>query len=171
MPTFRPGQNTTENHINRAFARLLTPTLALTVDSGWLHQNWPVGHMSAFDKTDIGGLKHEAFRDNRRETLVSVSLARASRTLARKEWAPTRPTPFSRASFFDKEFVMSIKTRIAALTLAALVATRSTAVTATSAEAREFHGEHGFHEDHDFHHGWGWRRGSYNDGFSNDSYY
>ena len=66
---------------------------------------------------------------------------------------------------------MSIKTRIAALTLAALVATRSIAVTATSAEARDFHGEHGFHEDHDFHHGRGWRHGSYNDGFSNDSYY
>jgi len=72
---------------------------------------------------------------------------------------------------------MSIKTRIAALTLAALVATGGIAVTATSAEARDFHGEHGFqedhgfHEDHDFHHGWGWRHGSYNDGFSNDSYY
>jgi hypothetical protein len=81
------------------------------------------------------------------------------------------PNTIQPGVFFDKEFVMSIKTRIAALTLAALVATRSTAVTATSAEAREFHGEHGFHEDHDFHHGWGWRHGSYNDGFSNDSYY
>jgi hypothetical protein len=68
---------------------------------------------------------------------------------------------------------MSIKTRIAALTLAALVATGGIAVTATSAEARDFHGEHGFqedhgfHEDHDFHHGWGWRR----DGFHDESYY
>jgi hypothetical protein len=69
---------------------------------------------------------------------------------------------------------MSIKTRIAALTLAALVATGSIAVTATSAEARDFHENHGFHEnrgfheDHGFHDGWGWRRSSYNDG---DSYY
>jgi hypothetical protein len=62
---------------------------------------------------------------------------------------------------------MSIKTRIAALTLAALVATGSIAATATSAEARDFHGEHGFQEDHDFHHGWGWRR----DGFHDESYY
>jgi hypothetical protein len=36
---------------------------------------------------------------------------------------------------------MSIKTRIVALTLAALVATGSVACTAASAEARDYHGE------------------------------
>jgi len=65
---------------------------------------------------------------------------------------------------------MSIKTRIAALTLAALVATGSIAATVNSAEARDFHGgEHGFHEQHGFHDGWG--RRSYIDGFNNDSNY
>jgi hypothetical protein len=60
---------------------------------------------------------------------------------------------------------VSIKTRIVALTLAALVATGSIAATAASAEARDFHGEHGFNN------GWGWGRRSYNDGFDHDSYY
>src|SRR6516162_4892899 len=46
------GSTVSENRINAAFARLLTPTLAFTVDSGWIHQNWPVGHTSGFDKTD-----------------------------------------------------------------------------------------------------------------------
>jgi hypothetical protein len=70
---------------------------------------------------------------------------------------------------------MSIKTRIAAFTLGALVATGSLAAAATSAEARDFHEghgfheDHGFHDDHDFHHGWGWGRRSFNDGFYNDS--
>jgi len=68
------GSNVSDNRINWAFARLLTPTLAFTVDSGWIHQNWPVGHTSGFDKTDIG-VKYEAFRDNQHEALVSVSLA------------------------------------------------------------------------------------------------
>jgi hypothetical protein len=68
------GSNTTENRINWAFARLLTTNLAFTIDSGWLHQNWPVGHTSGFDKTDVG-LKYEAYRDNQHEALVSVSLA------------------------------------------------------------------------------------------------
>jgi hypothetical protein len=77
---------------------------------------------------------------------------------------------------------MSIKTRIVALTLAALVATGSIAATAASAEARDFHGEHGFnggqgfhdehgHDEHGFHDGWGWGRRSYNGGFDHDSYY
>lgn len=68
------GSNTSEDRINWSFGRLLTPTLAFTVDSGWLHQNWAVGHTSGFDTTNIG-LKYEAFRDNRHETLVSVGLA------------------------------------------------------------------------------------------------
>jgi hypothetical protein len=68
------GNNVTENRINWSFARLLTPTIALTLDSGWLHQNWPIGHTSGFDKTNLG-LKYEAYRDNKHEALVSVSLA------------------------------------------------------------------------------------------------
>ena len=69
---------------------------------------------------------------------------------------------------------MSIKTRIAAFALGALVATGSLAAAATSAEARDFHEGHGFdeghgfHEDHDFHHGWG--RRSFSDGFYHDGY-
>ena len=67
------GSDVGENRINWAFARLLTPTVAFTADSGWLHQNWPIGHTSGADKTDIG-LKYEAYRNNQHETLVSVGL-------------------------------------------------------------------------------------------------
>ena len=67
------GSNTTENRIDWAFARLLTPTLAFTADSGWLHQNWPVGHTSGADKANIG-LKYEAYRNNEHEALISVGL-------------------------------------------------------------------------------------------------
>jgi hypothetical protein len=28
--------------------------LAFTIDSGWLHQNWSVGHKSGFDKINVG---------------------------------------------------------------------------------------------------------------------
>ena len=68
------GSSVAESRINGAFARLLTPTLAFTVDSSWLNQNWPTGRTAGFDKTSIG-LKYEAFRDNRHEALVSVALA------------------------------------------------------------------------------------------------
>jgi len=68
------GSNVAETRINAAFNRLLTPTLAFTIDSGWLHQNWPIGNLSGADKTNVG-LKYEAWRDNRHEALVSVGLA------------------------------------------------------------------------------------------------
>lgn len=68
------GSDVSENRINGAFARLLTPTLAFTIDSARVHQNWPTGRTSGFDKTSIG-LKYEAYRDNRHEALVSVGLA------------------------------------------------------------------------------------------------
>ena len=67
------GSTAAENRINWAFARLLTPTLAFSVDGGWLHQNWPVGHTSGFDKTNVG-LKYEAYRSNQHEALISISL-------------------------------------------------------------------------------------------------
>src|SRR5579872_2859989 len=68
------GSNVSENRINAAFNRLLTPTLAFTIDSGWVHQNWPVGNTSGADRTNVG-LKYEAYRNNQHETLISVGLA------------------------------------------------------------------------------------------------
>jgi hypothetical protein len=67
------GSNVAESRINGAFARLLTPALAFTIDSAWGYQNWPLGHTSGFDTTSIG-LKYEGYRDNRHEALVSVGL-------------------------------------------------------------------------------------------------
>jgi hypothetical protein len=68
------GNKAIENLINWSFARLLTPTLAVTFDGGWIHQRWSSGRTSGFDTTDIG-LKYEAYRNNQHETLVSLSLA------------------------------------------------------------------------------------------------
>ena len=68
------GGNVVQNVVDWSFARLLTPTLAITYDSGWIHQNFPVGHASGFATTDVG-LKYEAYRNNQHETLVSVGLA------------------------------------------------------------------------------------------------
>jgi len=65
--------NVIDNRINWSFVRLLTPTLAVSIDSGWIHQNWPAGQASGFDTTDIG-IKGEVFRNNEHEALVSVRL-------------------------------------------------------------------------------------------------
>jgi hypothetical protein len=68
------GSNVIENRFDWSFSRLLTPTLEVTFDSGYIHQGWPTGHTSGFDATDLG-LKYEAYRNNQHETLVSVGLA------------------------------------------------------------------------------------------------
>src|SRR5206468_4563805 len=51
-----------------------TCALPISLDSGWIHQSWAIGHTSGFDKTNLG-LKYEAYRDNKHEALVSMSLA------------------------------------------------------------------------------------------------
>src|SRR5437016_13753750 len=34
------GGNVIDNRINWSFFRLLTPTLGVGIDSGWIHRNW-----------------------------------------------------------------------------------------------------------------------------------
>ena len=97
------GSNVDENRINWAFARLLTPTLAFVADSAWLHQNWPVGHLSGFDKTDVG-LKYEALRDNRHETLVSVSFAWGIAHSGAQGVGADAPNTIQPGVFFGKGF-------------------------------------------------------------------
>ena len=97
------GSNVGDNRINWAFARLLTPTLAFTADSGWIHQNWPIGHTSGADKADIG-LKYEAYRDNRHETLVSVGLAWGIGHSGARGVGADAPNTIQPAVFFGKGF-------------------------------------------------------------------
>src|SRR5438105_1180544 len=42
-----------ENTFNWSLFRLLTPTLGIGVDSGWVHRNWGVGRRSGFDITSV----------------------------------------------------------------------------------------------------------------------
>jgi hypothetical protein len=67
------GTNVTDNRFNWSFDRLLTPTLAFTLDSGRIHRNWPLARSSGFDSTAVG-LKTEIYRDNRHEALASAGL-------------------------------------------------------------------------------------------------
>jgi hypothetical protein len=97
------GSNVTENRINWSFVRLLTPTLAVSIDSGWIHQNWPIGQTSGFDTTDIG-LKYEAFRNNEHEALVSVGLAWGIGQSGAQGVDADEPNTVRPAVFFGKGF-------------------------------------------------------------------
>jgi hypothetical protein len=97
------GSNVIENRINWSFARLLTPTLAFTVNSGWIHQDWPVGHTSGFDTTDVG-LKYEAYRNNQHETLVSVGFAWGIGHSGAQEVSQDGPNTIQPGVFFGNGF-------------------------------------------------------------------
>jgi hypothetical protein len=97
------GSNAIENRINWSFARLLTPTLEVTFDSGWIHQGWPIGRTSGFDTTDIG-LKYEAYRNNHHETLVSVGLGWGIGHSGAQAVGADGPNTLQPALFFGKGF-------------------------------------------------------------------
>jgi hypothetical protein len=95
------GSNVGDNRINWAFARLLTPTLAFTADGGWIHQNWPIGHTSGSDKSDIG-LKYEAYRNNQHETLISLGFAWGIGHSGTRGVGTDAPNTIQPALFFGK---------------------------------------------------------------------
>ena len=97
------GSNASQNRINWAFARLLTPTLAVTVDGGWLHQNWPIGRTSGFDKTNVG-IKYEAYRNNQHEALISASLAWGIGHSGARAVGADAPDTIQPGVFFGKGF-------------------------------------------------------------------
>jgi hypothetical protein len=47
------GGNVADNRLNWAFIRLLTPTLAVGIDSGWIHRNWGTSLRSGLDVTNL----------------------------------------------------------------------------------------------------------------------
>jgi hypothetical protein len=97
------GSAVVENRINWSFDRLLTPTLAVTYDSGWLHQNWPVGQTSGFDSTDVG-LKYEAYRNNQHEVLVAVGVAWGIGHSGSEAVGADQPNTIQPGVFFGKGF-------------------------------------------------------------------
>jgi hypothetical protein len=60
-----------DSAFNWSLFRLLTPTLGVGVDSGWVHRNWGVGRRSGFDVTSVD-LKGEVYRNDLHEILISA---------------------------------------------------------------------------------------------------
>jgi hypothetical protein len=60
-----------DNAFNWSLFRLVTPTLGVGVDSGWVHRNWGVGRRSGFDITSMD-LKGEVYRNDLHEILVAA---------------------------------------------------------------------------------------------------
>jgi len=68
------GGDVVDNRYSWSFFRLLTKTLGVGIDSGWIHRNWGVASRSGFDTTNLT-IKGEVYRNDLHETLVSAGLS------------------------------------------------------------------------------------------------
>jgi hypothetical protein len=68
------GSEVSDKGLSWSFLRLLTPTIAVGVDSGWIHRNWGAFQRSGFEPTSVA-IKGEIYRNNLHEMLVSANLA------------------------------------------------------------------------------------------------
>jgi hypothetical protein len=67
------GGDVVDNRFTWSFFRLLTPTLGVGIDSGWVHRDWGSSQRSGFDTTNLT-IKGEVYRNDLHETLVAAGL-------------------------------------------------------------------------------------------------
>ena len=68
------GADVTDDRINGSFTRLLTSTLSLGIESGWIHRNWGPSQRSGFDMTALT-LKDLLYKNASHEVMISTGLA------------------------------------------------------------------------------------------------
>ena len=103
LPRAVEGSDALEGRINWSFVRLLTPTIAVSIDQGWIHRSFSAGALSGFDTTNIG-IKGEIFRDNRHETLISAGLAWGIGQSGARSIGASGPNTLQPGLFFGKGF-------------------------------------------------------------------
>src|SRR5215471_17739162 len=68
------GGDVVDNRFSWSFFRLLTPTLGVGIDSGWVQRNWGGSQRFGFDTTSLS-VKGEVYRNDLHEMLVSAGLS------------------------------------------------------------------------------------------------
>ena len=68
------GADVTDDRINGSFTRLLTSTLSLGIESGWIHRNWGPSQRSGFDMTALT-LKDLLYKNELHEVMISAGTA------------------------------------------------------------------------------------------------
>src|SRR5260370_19225356 len=70
----REGADVVDDRIEGAFTRLLTSTLAVGIESGWIHRNWGPSQRSGFATTTFG-LKGLLYKNELHEMMISAGVA------------------------------------------------------------------------------------------------
>jgi len=68
------GTDVTDNRIGASFTRLLTPTVSIGIESGFIHRNWGAAQRSGFDVTTLT-VKDLLYKNDFHELMISGALA------------------------------------------------------------------------------------------------
>jgi hypothetical protein len=100
-----PGEGTdvTDNRIGWSFTRLLTSTVSVGVDSGWIHRNWGVASRSGLDATALT-LKGLLFKNEVHELMVSAGVAWGIGHSGAQGVGANKPDTILPGIFFGKGF-------------------------------------------------------------------
>ena len=97
------GADVTDKRIGGSFTRLLTSTLSVGIESGWIHRNWGVSQHSGFDTTALT-LKDLLYKNELHEVIVSAGLAWGIRGSGAQGIGANQPHTIEPSTFFGKGF-------------------------------------------------------------------
>jgi hypothetical protein len=97
------GADVTDNRIGLSLSRLLTPTLAFGIETGWIHRNWGLSQRSGFD-TSFLSLKGLLYKSDLHEAMLSASLAWGIGRSGAQGVDASKPDTINPGIFFGKGF-------------------------------------------------------------------
>jgi hypothetical protein len=100
-----PGEGTdvVDSRIEGSFTRLLTSTLAVGIESGWIHRNWGPSQRTGFDTTTFG-LKGLLYKNELHEVMISAGLGWGIGRSGAQGVGASNSDTLQRGIFFGKGF-------------------------------------------------------------------
>jgi len=99
----RGGTDVVDDRIGWSFTRLLTSTLAVGIESGWIHRNWGPSQRSGFDTITLG-LKGLLYKNDVHEVMISAGLAWGIGGSSAQGVGASSPDTLQPGIFFGKGF-------------------------------------------------------------------
>jgi hypothetical protein len=99
----RDGADVTDNRIDWSFTRLLTSTVAIGIDGGWIHRNWGAAQRSGFDATALT-VKDLLYKNELHEVMISAGLAWGIGHSGAQGVGANKPDTIVPGIFFGKGF-------------------------------------------------------------------
>jgi hypothetical protein len=97
------GADVTDNRIGWSFTRLLTSTVSVGFEGGWLHRNWGVSQRSGFDGIALT-VKDLLYKNELHEVMISADLAWRVGHSGAQGVGANKPDTLSPGIFFAKGF-------------------------------------------------------------------